>query len=101
VKSHTLAPIFTLNRPDPALGGTLADKLAEHWRPPVALTPDGRSLLTLGLRNRVQLWDLASCGLINEWGWCMDDIYSLAVSPDGLTAAAGGRFGKVTLWDLE
>lgn len=93
--------LFTLERPDPSRHGTHADKQAEHWLPPVAFDHAGRSLFTLGLRNRVQRIDLATGGVMNEWGWRCEPIRSLAVSPDDLTAAAGCQRGELVLWDLE
>lgn len=94
-------PLFTLERPDPTTHGTFADKQAEHWLPPVAFDHAGRTLFTLGLRNRVQRIDLATGGVICGWGWRCEPIRSLAVAPDDLTAAAGCQRGEVVLWDLE
>jgi WD40 repeat protein len=94
-------PLLTLERPDPSAHGTFADKQAEHWLPPVAFDHAGGTLFTLGLRNRVQRIDLATGGVLNEWGWRCEPIRSLAVSPDGLTAAAGCQRGELVLWDLE
>ena len=89
-----LKPIFALRRPD-GVGER------EKWRPPVAFTPDGRGLLVRRPKNRVQLWDVATGCHAGEWSWRTDTITALAVAPDGLTAAAGARFGRVVLWDLE
>jgi WD40 repeat protein len=100
-KPQILAPIFTLPRPDPSILGTAADKALLHWAPPVAFAPDGRTLLVLGLRNRVQQWEIESGRLQREWGWRTDPIFSLAISWDGLSAMAGCRMGRVVLWDLE
>jgi WD40 repeat protein len=97
----TLDPLLTLERPDPSQHGTHADKQAEHWLPPVAFDHAGRTLFTLGLRNRVQRIDLATGGVMGEWGWRCEPIRSLAVSPDDLTAAAGCQRGELVLWDLE
>lgn len=97
----TLHPLFTLEQPDPTRHGTHADKNAEHWLPPVAFDHAGRTMFTLGLRNRVQRIDLATGGVIAEWGWRCEPIRSLAVAPDDLTAAAGCQRGEVVLWDLE
>jgi WD40 repeat protein len=94
-------PILTLERPDPTQHGTFADKHAEQWLPPVAFDHAGRTMLTLGLRNRVQRIDLATGGVMAEWGWRCEPIRSLAVSPDDLTAAAGCQRGELVLWDLE
>jgi WD40 repeat protein len=94
-------PLLTLERPDPSRQGTHADKQAEHWLPPVAFDNAGRTLFTLGLRNRVQRIDLATGGVMCEWGWRCEPIRSLAVSPDDLTAAAGCQRGELVLWDLE
>lgn len=94
-------PILTLERPDPTQHGTFADKQAEHWLPPVAFDHAGRTMFTLGLRNRVQRIDLATSGVMAEWGWRCEPIRSLAVSPDDLTAAAGCQRGELVLWDLE
>lgn len=95
-----LHPDCELGRPDPTAGGTVKDQKAEHWLPPVAFTPDGRNFLTLGLRERVQLFDARGGQVVEQWGWRMEDVTCLAVAPDGLTASAGGRRGKMTVWDL-
>jgi hypothetical protein len=87
-----LAPVFSLNpdRPGDA-----------SYYPPFALAPDGRGLLVKRPRNRIQLWDAPTGTLVNEWSWQFEWVTCVAVSPDGLTAVAGGRFGRVLLWDLE
>jgi WD40 repeat protein len=87
-------PVFTLDRP---LGVAATDL----WRPQVAFTPDGRSLLVRRPRNRVQLWDVATGSQLGEWSWRLDSVTCLAVAPDGLTAVAGARHGRVVVWDLE
>lgn len=74
---------------------------AGEWRPPFALLSDGRGLLVKRPRNRVQLWDAPAGAIVNEWSWRLEWVTCLAVSPDGLTAVAGGRFGRVLLWDLD
>jgi len=89
-----LQPIFTLARPE-------AVSSDGCWQPPVAFTPDGRGLLVRRPRNRVQLWDVAIGCKAGEWSWRLEWVTCLAVAPDGLTAAAGGRFGRVVVWDLE
>lgn len=101
-KRKVLYPLFTLERPDPVAGrGTQADRAAELWLPPLAFDPAGRTLLTVGLRNRVRQIDAAGGGTITEWAWRADAVRSLAVAPDGLTAAAGCRLGELLAWDLE
>jgi WD40 repeat protein len=100
-KRQSIDPLLTLERPDPTAHGTFADKQAEHWLPPVAFDHAGRSLFTLGLRNRVRRIDLATGGVMSEWGWRCEPIRSLAVAPDDLTAAAGCQRGELVLWDLE
>lgn len=79
------------------------DRAAEapNWYPPFALLPDGRGLLVKRPRNRVQLWDAPTGAVQNEWSWRLEWVTCLAVSPDGLAAVAGGRFGRVLFWDLE
>jgi len=99
--TQTLDPICTIERPDPELGGTVADRAAERWVPPIVFAPDSSTFLTLGLRNRVQQYEASSGGLVHEWGWRLEQILSLAVAPDGTMAMAGAKLGKVVLWDLE
>ncbi|HEX4612581.1 MAG TPA: hypothetical protein VH092_30585, partial [Urbifossiella sp.] len=85
---------FTLRPPDGWRSG-------QPWRPPFTLTPDGRKLLVRRPRQRVQMWDVDSGALEADWNWRLEGITCLAVAPDGLTAIAGGRFGRVLTWDLE
>ncbi|MBA4063827.1 MAG: hypothetical protein C0501_08970 [Isosphaera sp.] len=88
-----IEPVFVLGRADGERG--------REWRPAVAFTPGGGGLLVRRPRNRVQLWDVAAGARAAEWGWRLDSVTCLAVAPDGLTAVAGARFGRVVAWDLE
>jgi WD40 repeat protein len=91
---HTLLePVFTLTPDNPKEVGS--------WYPPFALLADGRTLLVKRPRNRVQWWDAPSGSVLGEWSWQFEWVTCVAVSADGLTAVAGGRFGRVMLWDLQ
>lgn len=72
---------------------------AGNWYPPFALLADDRGVLVKRPRNRIQLWDAPTGTLGNEWSWRFE--WVTCVAADGLTAVAGGRFGRVLLWDLE
>jgi len=89
-----LEPVFTL-KPDSAAGQS------RGWYPPFALAADGRGLLVKRPRNRIQLWDAPTGNLLNEWSWRFEWVTCVAVSADNLTAVAGGRHGRVLIWDLE
>ncbi len=88
-----LAPTFTLSPAKRRPGCA--------WQPPFALAADGRGLLVKRPGNRIQLWDGPTGTLVSEWSWRLEWVTCVAVSTDGLTAVAGGRFGRVLLWDLE
>jgi WD40 repeat protein len=103
-----LKPVFRLAPPEdykPAPRARLdfVDEGAPEnprWYPQFAFTPEGRGLLVRRPRNRVQLWDVATRSHAAEWSWRLE-VTCLAVAPDGLTAVAGGRFGRAVVWDLE
>jgi WD40 repeat protein len=72
----------------------------DHTAPRLAVSPDGRTLLTTGSRQgHLYLWDAAtgqrSATLQSPMGWTM----TLAFAPDGRTFAQGTDAG-VFLWDV-
>lgn len=71
------------------------------WFPPFALCADGRGLLVKRPRNRIQLWDAPTATLLHEWSWRFEWVTCVAASADNTTAVAGGRHGRVLIWDLE
>jgi hypothetical protein len=90
---HTLfSPVFRLRPEEASESG--------KWYPPFALLGDGRGLLVKRPRNRIQWWDAPTGTVVNEWSWRFEWVTCVAASADGLTAVAGGRFGRVLLWDL-
>jgi WD40 repeat protein len=66
-----------------------------------AFTPDGRYLLTASNEETVKCWDTATWTLKRDYAWEIGGLRSVAVAPDGMTAAAGGDSTKVVLFDLD
>src|SRR5207302_7018391 len=62
-------------------------------------TPDGKMLITSG-GYLVRVWDAATGRQVREW--CVNEIHSAALSPDGKTLAIGtfADTPTVRLWDM-
>jgi WD40 repeat protein len=66
----------------------------------VAYTPDGHNLIAAGEDGRARVWDLVMARWTKVFRWKVGAIYAVAISPDGMTAAAGGA-KDIVVWDLE
>jgi WD40 repeat protein len=86
----------------------LAQRLIQHaWGhggsvSAVAFHPTGSRLFTGGEDEGVREWlvgDRLTKG--SAYDWNLGAVWSVAVSPDGLLCAAGGKGGEVAVWDLE
>lgn len=64
-----------------------------------APAPDGRFFLTAS-GHRVSVWEANTWKEAKTLAWKAGPVTCLAVSPDGLTAAAGSSTGKVVVWDV-
>jgi WD40 repeat protein len=67
----------------------------------VAVSPDGRRLLTGSWGKSMRLWDRDSCAMIRDFSEHGGRVLSVAFSPDGRRALSGGEDSLVRLWDLE
>jgi hypothetical protein len=81
----------------------------------LTFTADGRQLLTGAATGTIRVWTIPeplrsdSIGNGPDWydqpdaefDWQLGPITTLAVSPDGLTAAAGCLDGRAVVWDLD
>jgi WD40 repeat protein len=68
----------------------------------VALTPDGKTLVSAGFGQPLQLWAVAAGAQPTTLDASEPtDVTDLAVSPDGSTLAAGYGNGTVRLWSLK
>jgi RNA polymerase sigma factor (sigma-70 family) len=68
----------------------------------IAFTPDGKTLVSLGGHedDKIRVWDVESGKEQRLIRTRRGDGSALALSPDGRTAAVGGRNSTVRLWDL-
>ena len=87
-------------------GGNQKAIVERHWRRilSVAFSPDGQTLASRGLSERIWLWDVSSgqqkavlAGYTGRNNW----VSSLAFSPDGQTLASGSVSTRIVLWDVE
>ncbi len=67
----------------------------------VAFTPDGRRMLSTCHDGQLRIWDPATGQLLSGYDWGIGQTTAVAVSPDGLTAAAAGQKGQIAVFDLD
>ena len=67
----------------------------------MAFTPDGKWLITVSNEATAKFWDTASWTLEQSFQWGIGPLKCVAVSPDGMCAAAGSATGKIVVWDLD
>jgi WD40 repeat protein len=73
----------------------------KHHFQGLSFTPDGRRLMTVSNDASVRCWEVRSWREHAVYSWKIGPLYSIAVAPDGLRAAAGSDRGKIVIWDLE
>lgn len=67
----------------------------------MALTPNGRHLLSGGKDRSVRLWNVGADGGPMHLGDHPEEVTGVAVSPDGRGAASASIDGTLHIWDLE
>jgi WD40 repeat protein len=91
-------------------GGTLPEGLVaivgdSRWQHTmivrdIAVLPDGKTCITAGGTTLI-LWDLQTGEALRVMAHVSTrELFSIALSGDGATLAAGGRYGDATLWEL-
>jgi WD40 repeat protein len=66
-----------------------------------AYHPSGRYLFTTSNDATVTVWDTDSWVRVKRFDWDVGRLRAVAVSPDGLLAAAGSDRGRVVVWDVD
>jgi WD40 repeat protein/DNA-binding SARP family transcriptional activator len=67
----------------------------------LAITSDGKRVVTTGLDGIVRLWDLQSGQVVRRFVESNAPLFEVALSPDGRTVLVASTDGTVTLWDVE
>ncbi len=65
----------------------------------MALSPDGRRLVTAGCDGVLRLWDSTNGDALARFEGHRDQVNTVAFSPDGQWIASGGRDKTLRLWD--
>lgn len=66
----------------------------------VAFSPDGSRLLSASHDGSIRVWDAHTGQQLQAFDWKVGPVTALAVAPDGLTCAAGGK-GTIVIWDVD
>ena len=66
----------------------------------LAFSPDSRTLATASLDGLVKFWDVTTGKEFAGFDWRLGRLYSVAIAPDGMRAAVGGK-NQVIIWDVD
>jgi WD40 repeat protein len=66
----------------------------------VALSPDGRTVLSGSHDQTIRLWEVASGKQVRQFQGPAGQVRSVAFSPDGKRALSGDQGGGLRLWDV-
>jgi WD40 repeat protein len=66
----------------------------------LAISADGRRVLTGNMDGEVTLWDVAGT-LLQRYDWEVKVPIAAAFARDGMRAAIGGSDGRIVVWDLD
>jgi WD40 repeat protein len=67
----------------------------------LAFHPSGRFLAATSNDATVKFYDTTTWRLAHAFDWDVGRLRSIAFSPDGMLAAAGGDKGKIVIWDFD
>ena len=67
----------------------------------MAFHPSGRFLATTSNDATVKLYDTSTWRVAQAFDWGVGRLRSIAFSPDGMLAAAGGYKGRIVVWDVD
>jgi WD40 repeat protein len=73
----------------------------EGWVYALAVTRDGKRILSGGEDKRIRVWDVETHELIEEWASHTGDICCIALSPDDRLAASGDVDGKIVIREMK
>ena len=65
----------------------------------VALTPDGKTIVSGGEDKTIRLWDTSGKPIGQPFKGHQDRVNSVALTPDGKTIVSGGEDKTIRLWD--
>ncbi|MBN9521723.1 WD40 repeat domain-containing protein [bacterium] len=78
----------------------LCDASGKHFYA-AAFDPSSRYLFAARSDGTVHVFDAAGWGCRVRFDWGIGPLRSVAVSPDGALAAAGGEGGEIVVWDVD
>ena len=70
------------------------------WIRSVAISPNGKILVTGGRSKTIKVWDLANASVLKNLQGHTREINSVAISRDGKTLVSGSLDGTIKVWDL-
>jgi WD40 repeat protein len=81
---------------------TLFKTLTGHsdWVMALAITPDGKTLISGSADDSIKLWNLPDGTLLKTLTKHSNSVMALAITPDGETLISGGNDKTIRLWKL-
>jgi WD40 repeat protein len=82
-------------------------QIGDDWRDgdiavwSIALSPDGKKVVSGGLDGAVRLWDIDTCKVIKKWTGHTRAVASVCWSRDGRRVLSGSWDGTARQWDVQ